>query len=126
MLFCSFVFCLSGPCSPFSLKPQVLRVPNTHSASSHPFVAGAHSASSHPFVAGVAPQVYERLLAVPVVKGQKTEKEKFAGGFFTTTVEAYIAGSGRAIQARRVVLSGGVGRGVRRYVLVLVLDPCDF
>jgi hypothetical protein len=43
-------------------------------------------------------QVYEQLLAVPVVKGQKTESEKFAGGHFTTTVEAYIAGSGRAIQ----------------------------
>ena len=42
--------------------------------------------------------VYEELLAVPVVPGYKTEKEKFAGGFRTTTVEAYIAGSGRAIQ----------------------------
>ena len=42
--------------------------------------------------------VYEDLLAVPVVPGFKTEKEKFAGGFRTTTVEAYIAGSGRAIQ----------------------------
>mmetsp|Transcript_11945 Transcript_11945/g.15403 ORF Transcript_11945/g.15403 Transcript_11945/m.15403 type:complete len:948 (+) Transcript_11945:59-2902(+) len=43
-------------------------------------------------------QVYESLLAVPVIKGVKTEAEKFAGGFFTTTVEAYIPGSGRAIQ----------------------------
>lgn len=43
-------------------------------------------------------RVYEELLAVPVVPGYKTEKEKFAGGFRTTTVEAYIAGSGRAIQ----------------------------
>ena len=42
--------------------------------------------------------VYEELLAVPVVPGYKTEKEKFAGGYRTTTVEAYIAGSGRAIQ----------------------------
>lgn len=31
-------------------------------------------------------QVYEELLAVPVVKGQKTESEKFAGGYHTTTV----------------------------------------
>jgi len=38
------------------------------------------------------------LLAVPVVPGYKTEKEKFAGGYRTTTVEAYVAGSGRAIQ----------------------------
>jgi prolyl-tRNA synthetase len=43
-------------------------------------------------------RVYEELLAVPVVPGYKTEKEKFAGGYRTTTVEAYIAGSGRAIQ----------------------------
>ena len=43
-------------------------------------------------------QVYEDLLAVPVVKGMKTESEKFAGGYHTTTVEAYINGSGRAIQ----------------------------
>ena len=43
-------------------------------------------------------QVYEDLLAVPVVKGMKTESEKFAGGHHTTTVEAYINGSGRAIQ----------------------------
>ncbi|XP_050407010.2 bifunctional glutamate/proline--tRNA ligase [Patella vulgata] len=43
-------------------------------------------------------QVYEYLLAIPVVRGRKTEKEKFAGGDFTTTVEAYIAASGRAIQ----------------------------
>jgi prolyl-tRNA synthetase len=43
-------------------------------------------------------RVYEELLAVPVVPGYKTEEEKFAGGFQTTTVEAYIAGSGRAIQ----------------------------
>jgi len=42
--------------------------------------------------------VYEDLLAVPVIKGVKTEMEKFAGGYATTTVEAYINGSGRAIQ----------------------------
>nr|XP_033338499.1 bifunctional glutamate/proline--tRNA ligase [Megalopta genalis] len=43
-------------------------------------------------------RVYEDLLAVPVVKGRKTEKEKFAGGDYTTTVEAFISTSGRAIQ----------------------------
>lgn len=42
--------------------------------------------------------VYEKMLAVPVVKGRKTEKEKFAGGEYTTTVEAFIPTSGRAIQ----------------------------
>jgi len=37
-------------------------------------------------------------LAIPVIRGKKTEKEKFAGGDFTTTVEAYIPAAGRAIQ----------------------------
>src|ERR1700753_7921 len=32
-------------------------------------------------------QVYEELLAVPVMKGRKTDKERFAGGLYTTTVE---------------------------------------
>lgn len=43
--------------------------------------------------------VYEELLAVPVVQGQKTEKEKFAGGFYTTSIEAYISAVGRGCQA---------------------------
>jgi len=53
-------------------------------------------------------QVYEDLLACPVVKGMKTESEKFAGGFHTTTVEAYINGSGRAIQG---ATSHNLGQG---------------
>jgi len=43
-------------------------------------------------------ETYEDLLCVPVIPGYKTEKEKFAGGHMTTTVEAYIPVSGRAIQ----------------------------
>lgn len=43
-------------------------------------------------------RVYEELLAVPVIKGRKSEKEKFAGGLYTTTVEAWIPTNGRAIQ----------------------------
>ncbi|KAL7057452.1 hypothetical protein AAHC03_018970 [Spirometra sp. Aus1] len=42
--------------------------------------------------------VYMDLLAIPVVKGRKTEREKFPGGDYTTTVEVYIGASGRAIQ----------------------------
>ena len=49
-------------------------------------------------ILGLYEKVYEDLLAVPVIPGTKTEKEKFAGGLRTTTVEAYIDGSGRAIQ----------------------------
>ena len=44
-------------------------------------------------------RVYEELLAVPVIKGRKSEKEKFAGGLYTTTVEAFIPANGRAVQA---------------------------
>ncbi|KAK8793449.1 hypothetical protein WA158_004808 [Blastocystis sp. Blastoise] len=44
-------------------------------------------------------RVYEELLAVPVIKGRKSEKEKFAGGLYTTTIEAFIPGNGRAVQA---------------------------
>ena len=40
-------------------------------------------------------RVYEELLALPVIKGRKSDKEKFAGGDFTTTVEAYIPVVGR-------------------------------
>jgi len=43
-------------------------------------------------------RVYEELMAIPVIRGRKTEKEKFAGGDYTTTVEAYISAAGRAIQ----------------------------
>jgi len=43
-------------------------------------------------------RVYEELLAVPVTKGKKTEVEKFAGGAYTTTVEAYIPTTARGIQ----------------------------
>ncbi|CAF0785356.1 unnamed protein product [Didymodactylos carnosus] len=43
-------------------------------------------------------RVYTDLLAIPVVRGRKTEKEKFAGADWTTTVEAYISASGRGIQ----------------------------
>eukprot|EP00271_Cylindrocystis_brebissonii_P000318 TRINITY_DN10418_c0_g1_i1.p1 TRINITY_DN10418_c0_g1~~TRINITY_DN10418_c0_g1_i1.p1 ORF type:complete len:587 (+),score=173.53 TRINITY_DN10418_c0_g1_i1:153-1913(+) len=42
--------------------------------------------------------VYQDLMAVPVIKGVKSEKEKFAGGLYTTTVEAFIPGTGRGIQ----------------------------
>ena len=34
----------------------------------------------------------------PVVKGKKTENEKFAGGNYTTTVEGFIGATGRGIQ----------------------------
>lgn len=44
-------------------------------------------------------KVYTDLLAVPVIKGMKTENEKFGGAVYTTTIETFIPTSGRAIQA---------------------------
>ncbi|KAK3278311.1 hypothetical protein CYMTET_13745 [Cymbomonas tetramitiformis] len=43
-------------------------------------------------------KVYEELLCVPVIQGVKSEKEKFAGGLYTTTVEAFIPMTGRGVQ----------------------------
>jgi prolyl-tRNA synthetase len=45
-------------------------------------------------------RVYEEILAVPVVPGKKSEEEKFAGGLYTTTVEAFIPQNGRGIQVQ--------------------------
>ena len=43
-------------------------------------------------------EIYEDLLAVPVIKGKKTEKEKFAGALYTTSIETFLP-NGKAIQA---------------------------
>ena len=42
---------------------------------------------------------YKKLLCVPVIKGTKTNGEKFAGADFTTTIEGFIPANGRGIQA---------------------------
>lgn len=44
-------------------------------------------------------QIYEDLLAVPVVKGQKTKNEQFPGAYYTKTIEGFIPAVGRGIQA---------------------------
>ena len=36
-------------------------------------------------------ETYKNLLAIPVIKGVKSENEKFAGADFTTTCETFIA-----------------------------------
>ena len=41
-----------------------------------------------------------------VVPGRKTVKEKFAGGDYTTTVEGFIAASGRGIQVGGWAVNG--------------------
>ncbi|GMP87312.1 hypothetical protein CsSME_00039738 [Camellia sinensis var. sinensis] len=42
--------------------------------------------------------IYEEYLAIPVIKGKKSEHEKFAGGLYTTSVEVFIPNTGRGIQ----------------------------
>ena len=49
-------------------------------------------------ILGLYRRVYEDLLAVPVILGRKSEKEKFAGGYYTTSVEGFIPATGRGIQ----------------------------
>ncbi|XP_071546245.1 bifunctional glutamate/proline--tRNA ligase-like isoform X2 [Panulirus ornatus] len=65
-------------------------------------------------------EVYEDLLAIPVVKGRKTEKEKFAGGDFTTTIEAFVSASGRAIQG---ATSHHLGQNFSRMFDITFEDP---
>ncbi|EIW66374.1 hypothetical protein TREMEDRAFT_45824 [Tremella mesenterica DSM 1558] len=43
-------------------------------------------------------RVYTDLLSIPVIPGKKSDKEKFAGGDYTTTVEGFIPTTGRGIQ----------------------------
>lgn len=38
-------------------------------------------------------RIYEEFLAIPVVKGKKSELEKFAGGLYTTSVEVCSEGT---------------------------------
>lgn len=64
--------------------------------------------------------VYEELLAVPVIQGTKTEKEKFAGGFYTTTCEGYIPTTGRGIQG---ATSHCLGQNFSKMFDITVEDP---
>lgn len=43
-------------------------------------------------------QTYQEVLAIPTIRGYKTEKEKFSGADLTATIEGYIPGANRAIQ----------------------------
>ncbi|EGX53697.1 hypothetical protein AOL_s00006g25 [Orbilia oligospora ATCC 24927] len=64
--------------------------------------------------------VYEELLAVPVIKGKKTDKERFAGGLFTTTCEGYIPTTGRGIQG---ATSHCLGQNFSKMFGITVEDP---
>lgn len=64
--------------------------------------------------------VYEELLAVPVVKGRKTENEKFPGALYTCTIESFVEANGRAIQAGT---SHALGQGFSVMYNITVEDP---
>lgn len=65
-------------------------------------------------------RVYEELLAVPVIPGVKSEKEKFAGGLYTTTVEGFIPTTGRGIQGGT---SHCLGQNFSKMFGISVEDP---
>ena len=65
-------------------------------------------------------RVYEELLAVPVVPGIKSEKEKFAGGLYTTTVEGFVPTTGRGIQG---ATSHCLGQNFSKMFDISVEDP---
>ncbi|KYK59169.1 prolyl-tRNA synthetase [Drechmeria coniospora] len=66
--------------------------------------------------------VYEQLLALPVVRGRKTENEKFAGGYYTTTVEGYVPANGRGIQG---ATSHCLGQNFSKMFDITVEDPSN-
>ncbi|XP_046402362.1 bifunctional glutamate/proline--tRNA ligase-like isoform X2 [Ischnura elegans] len=65
-------------------------------------------------------KVYTDLLAIPVVRGRKTEKEKFAGADYTTTVEAFVSASGRGIQG---ATSHHLGQSFSKMFNIVYEDP---
>lgn len=64
--------------------------------------------------------IYKDILAVPVIKGKKTENEKFAGGYYTTTCEGYIPATGRGIQG---ATSHCLGQNFSKMFNITVEDP---
>ncbi|KAK7699063.1 hypothetical protein SLS64_011977 [Diaporthe eres] len=64
--------------------------------------------------------IFEKLLAVPVVRGKKTEAEKFAGASWTSTVEAFVPANGRGIQG---ATSHALGQNFSKMFGITVEDP---
>jgi len=65
-------------------------------------------------------EVYEHLLAVPVIRGKKSRKETFAGAEYTTTVEAFIPATGKGVQG---ATSHSLGTNFSRMFDIKVEDP---
>jgi len=66
--------------------------------------------------------VYEKLLAIPVIRGTKTKAETFPGADYTTTVEAFIPATGRAIQG---ATSHHLGQNFSKMFDISFQDPND-
>lgn len=66
--------------------------------------------------------IYEDLLAVPVVKGQKTKNEQFPGAHYTKTIEGFIPAVGRGIQA---ATSHCLGQHFAKMFDITVEDPAQ-
>jgi len=71
-------------------------------------------------ILGLYEKVYTDLLAIPVIPGRKTEKEKFPGGDFTTTVEAFVSASGRGLQG---ATSHHLGQNFSKMFEIVFEDP---
>jgi len=67
-------------------------------------------------------RVYEELLAIPVVRGTKTKAETFPGADYTTTVEAFVPATGRAIQG---ATSHHLGQNFSKMFNIQFQDPKD-
>ncbi|KAG1738729.1 hypothetical protein EDB19DRAFT_1712875 [Suillus lakei] len=69
-------------------------------------------------------RLYEELLAVPVIPGIKSEKEKFSSALYSATIEGFIPSSGRGVQA---ATSHCLGQNFSRREMfnIMVEDPND-
>ncbi|XP_063220918.1 bifunctional glutamate/proline--tRNA ligase isoform X1 [Bacillus rossius redtenbacheri] len=65
-------------------------------------------------------QIYTDMMAIPVIKGRKSEKEKFAGADHSLTVEGFISASGRGIQG---ATSHHLGQNFSKMFEVVYEDP---
>jgi prolyl-tRNA synthetase len=71
-------------------------------------------------ILGYYANIYEDLLAVPVIKGRKSEKEKFPGGLYTTTIEAFVPATGRGVQG---ATSHCLGQNFAKMFEIVFEDP---
>ncbi|KAM7224023.1 proline-tRNA ligase-like protein [Rhypophila decipiens] len=112
---CSVVRWEAKQCTPF-LRSREFNWQEGHTAHLTEQQAEKEVLQILDFYAGV----FNELLAVPVVKGKKTENEKFAGGYWTSTCEGYIPGTGRGIQG---ATSHALGQNFSNMFNIVVEDP---